>query len=763
VSSASPVGVVRARSPSMARLFFSKRANLAEHAARFQLVQYHPDLELNGLVTGVDNLRHDVCLSQRFCDIARSHITRLLARHGGVEDLVGFEAPLLGGPAMSLDDRRRQAQKYDPAEFKRAATELHVSSLNSAKNARNLSIDLLARLGLLKFLRTELTVQFAQVLEKCRARLRAYDGPRNATDKSMHLRDRFLALQVSKKNVLRKAAQDIFATLREIEKETLARMRRSLFADEQQSSYDLFQNRLLFTDDGRDDYLNAEHYVMLGNYERDPDRYSNIFQLANEFFHLMGRTTGLESNEREHALRGWLSAPENARELVGNGVPEDGERGESQQILLSAWTDLLERSGVLDHIVASYEVVTILNEYSALINAQQLKNAIIFRSERTRVDKLLEEHGRLSAENLHAAAKRAVGLNQAERQKLAGRFLADFMRYQRDLRRFESVLSAMDGVNVLGTEKLRELSSINNTLYEFLLSEERTVSEDKVTHHVVLKADIRDSTTLTRTLFERGLNPASYFSLNFYEPVNKLLPKYGAEKVFIEGDAVILSLFEREGEASFGVARTCVLAREIIEIVRGYNVQSRKSGLPILELGIGISYQDSAPMYLMDGNVRIMISKALNESDRLSACSKSARRYLEDNVSLFSVFAFQTVDDADTGGTPEEFLLRFNVGGIHLNESGFRKLASEISLQQHELELPVLWKPEPVRLFSGTVPLNGGVFHKILLREGNIPRIDARDFSLKQWTDRKYYEVCTSAAVYEHVEVAARSAAAAAR
>ncbi len=77
---------------------------------------------------------------------------------------------------------------------------------------------------------------------------------------------------------------------------------------------------------------------------------------------------------------------------------------------------------------------------------------------------------------------------------------------------------------------------------------------------MVIKADIRDSTFLTRSLLERGLNPASFFSLNFFEPVNKLLPKYGAEKVFIEGDAVILTLLENEGQRGFGVARTCVLA-----------------------------------------------------------------------------------------------------------------------------------------------------------------------------------------------------------
>src|SRR5439155_24551641 len=226
--------------------------------------------------------------------------------------------------------------------------------------------------------------------------------------------------------------------------------------------------------------------------------------------------------------------------------------------------------------------------------------------------------------NLNAAVKKVESWKGLDRAKLAARFFGDFARYHRDLRRFETLSSAMDAINVIASERLKELSAINNTLYEFLLSDEQKKGEEKVTRHIILKADIRDSTTLTRTLYERGLNPASYFSLNFYEPINKLLPKYGATKVFIEGDAVILSLFEREGEAGFGVARACVLAREMIEIVRAYNEQSAKAGLPTLELGIGIAYQEAAPMYLMDGTSRIMSSAALNASDRLSSCSKNA-------------------------------------------------------------------------------------------------------------------------------------------
>ena len=161
---------------------------------------------------------------------------------------------------------------------------------------------------------------------------------------------------------------------------------------------------------------------------------------------------------------------------------------------------------------------------------------------------------------------------------MAARFLRDFLRYHRDLRRLEALNSALDSVNLIGNWRIRELSAMNGTLYEFLLQEEQRPAEDKVLRHVILKADVRDSSRLTRSLLEQGMNPASYFSLNFYDPVNKLLAKYGARKVFLEGDAIIVALLEHEGEAPLAVSRACVLAREIIEIVRGYNHLLERGG-----------------------------------------------------------------------------------------------------------------------------------------------------------------------------------------
>jgi hypothetical protein len=734
---------------------FLQRGSLPEHARQLVLTSDEPSLVLEGLVTGIDNLRHDVYLSPKFTEIARQHIFKLVAKHGNVEELVAEERT---AGRVAVRQKAPVNRQFDPAEFKRLLTELHVVSLNRAKAEGSVSLDLLFRLAILKFQRTELLNQYGQVLERCRARVKFYEAPRQSgTNRTLEMRERLAGLQINKKTVLRKAGQDLFVVLREAEKETLGRTRRSLFGDSAAATYELFLNRLVFSEDGQDNLLNAEHYVMLGNYDRDKDRFETMREIAAQYL----KSLGLVPDVGDPQVDGLLNVPENAHEIMAGGAPDEASsKSKAQKALLNAWTELLERENVIGNVIASYETVPLLVQYSPPINPQQLKNALISREERKRVETLLEEHGKLSPAGLHAAIKKVENCKPAERAKTAARFFADFTRYHRDLRRMEVIVAAMESVNVLGNERFRELSAINNTLYEFLLTEEQKPAEEKVIHHVVLKADIRESTTLTRTLMEKGLNPASYFSLNFYDPINKLLPKYEAKKVFIEGDALILALFERDGEPALGVAQTCVLAKEMIQVVTAYNERSLAAGLPNLEVGIGISYQDSAPMYLMDGSKQIMISQALNESDRLSSCSKGVRRLLEDRELLFNVFSFKAVEDEDTGGNPDEFLLRYNIGGIHINQAAFQKLQSEISLQAFDLQVPMIWQKSSVRVYAGVVPLGQGSFHQIIIREGRIAHVDARDFSLKHITDRYYYEVCTHPKIYQAIENVANLTAA---
>src|SRR6266567_1438463 len=737
----------------MPRIPIFRLGGAPEKPALPNLAASTPFVSLEGLSVGVDNLRHDVVLSPKFVELGRAQLARLIARHGDLEGLLSAEITRsTQGPSWMTHQAAKTARpKNDTGGWKSALAELQVGSLNRAKKEFKISVDLLARLAVTKFLRTEMNLQFSQVLERCRVLLKSYDNMRQ--EKAHEYRERLATFQVRKRTILRKTGQEIFETLREVEKSTLARTRRSLFGEETSGgsyfTYPLVLNRLLFSEDGRDDHLCAEHYVMLGNWDRDPDRYGRIREVASVFLRSQyGEEVSADT------LDSWMNVPENARKLVGTGTPEDSGEGLAQQERLAAWVRLLEDERVMENVIASYHVVPLLSEYAPRINAQQLKNALIDRTECDRVERMIQEHGKLSPNSLYTAVAKVASCRGAERAKVAARFLGDFFHYHRDLRRLEILNAALDSVNLVSNERLQELSRVNGTLYEFLLPEEQGETDsDRVLRHVVLKADVRDSTRLTRTMMEKGLNPASYFSLNFYDPVNKLLEKYGAQKVFLEGDAIILAILEREGEPGLAVSRMCVLAREIIEIVRGYNELVQRSAMPQLELGVGITAQESAPLYLMDGEHQIMISEALNESDRLSSCNKKARKVMEPQAGPFHVYAFQAAE-LDENGNPEDVILSFNLGGIRMNEMAFRKLEKEITLEPLKVKLPASLASDKgeYRLFSATVPVDRDIFRKIVVRESRIPRIDPADFSVKGWTERSYYEVCTDPAIYAALE-----------
>jgi class 3 adenylate cyclase len=390
------------------------------------------------------------------------------------------------------------------------------------------------------------------------------------------------------------------------------------------------------------------------------------------------------------------------------------------------------------------------------VNPQQLKNALIKSEETERVERIILE-AKLSPERLFAAVARVESCRGSERERFAARLLHDLLCYHRDMRSLETANAGFDSINLVSDNKVRELSAVNRMLYEFLPPEDQKPTEDKVVHHVVVKADIRDSSRLTRSLMEKGLNAASYFSLNFYDPINKMLAKYGATKVFLEGDAIIVALLERENEPMLGVARACVLSWEVVSLLREYNALLERTGLPQMEVGLGIAYQDSEPLYLMDGERRITISDAINESDRLSSCSKGVRKKLAKEVGVFQVYRFDvagTQEAVDAG--VEDLRLSYNVGGICLSEAAFAKLREEISLDpcfagaaaRNGEGWSNRWTDPKAEFFVGTVPITTGAFRKIVIRKSRVAQVDTRDLAIQQWTGRYYYEVCANAAVY---------------
>src|SRR5581483_6670502 len=160
------------------------------------LTGYVPSLMLDGLQVGVDNLRHDVHLSPKFSEQVRLQIARLIAREGDVDGLLAAEAPdphqrnHFIGPGTSARAQGLAAL----SELKPLLAAIHLSALNRAKADGKLTVDLLARVAILKFLKQEVNAQFGQMLERCRNMLKSYEGVRQ--QKALEYRERVAGFQV---------------------------------------------------------------------------------------------------------------------------------------------------------------------------------------------------------------------------------------------------------------------------------------------------------------------------------------------------------------------------------------------------------------------------------------------------------------------------------------------------------------------------------------------------------------------------------------
>jgi hypothetical protein len=784
---------------------------------------------------GVDNIHHDVFLSPRFVQAARDYLFDLIRQHTKGFSVAGTELRAVRSP--------------DHTNFRKLLTDFMQSAVTQAKFHKNIEIDLLFRLGLLKFLTLEIGNQFANLILEGKEWVRQRGEHFERSQQAHVIKAKLSELQSSRRRVIHVVGQQVAQMVADAEENVVCKARRALFGEDFAPFYELLKNRLIFLDGGKDDRFFLENYILLGNYVRDPDRFEVMDALFHEFLVEAGIAISedpayTEANQTHAALldqaqamrneianleeqreatrkrldRGaflnkflssssasdakaslsdielrlkhqeykleelgpqidaakqkidfltkdhkgrvddYLNEPENAQRLFDPMFSSEAGRPQRAK-MLSELLDRLEQQEILFHVLASYEIRPIAPEYSPPVHLQQLRKALVSKEELKRVEQVLKQvpARKLALKPIEELSRKIRRYSREEMQALVLRFAVDFLRLRREIRDSEHLTTCMERINLVTTEQARELSRLNNRLYECVLQDEARPQQDQVVSHVIIKADVRGSTKMTQDLLSRGLSPASHFSLNLHEPVKKLLDRYNAKKVFIEGDAVILAIFETESNLAYAraVAKACILSRQILVVCNSYNDSASASNLPALELGVGVAFQGSAPTYWTDGDSRIMISKALNLSDRLSGCAKLAKRLLTAQKTHFSVFQFL---NAMEGASPEEldeFLVRFNMNGIELNEEGFQKLSEEISLDSIETKLDMPWGKENVTLYYGEVPMGDSV-ELLVLRKG-LARQLLPDGKIGVHTSHPYYEVCTSPALYDLVAALIRT------
>jgi hypothetical protein len=808
---------------------------VAPETGRIELRSYNLVLPMASLSIGIDNIHHDVFLSPKFVQAARDYLFELIRQTTSATYFSGIELRSTRGP--------------DSLAFRRLLTEVLQSAVTQAKYQKNIEIDLLFRLSILKFLNFEIGNQFANLILEGKEWIRQRGEHFERSQQAHVIKARLSELQSARRRVVRGVGQQVAQMLIDIEENIIAKARRALFGEDFANYYDLLKNRILFLDGGKDDVFFLEHYVLLGNYVRDADRFEAMDALFQDFLRQVGiviphdpafaeareaheallvqaeavraELANLEEqrentqkkldrgegfltkflssaapadlkaslNELElrrnhqqckleelapqidaakqkidflqkdysNRLGDYLNDPENARRLFDPAFSDS--EAPLRARLLDQLLDRLEQQEVLYHILAGYEIRTIAAEFNPPVHLQQLRKAVVFKEEMKRVEHVIKQvpAKRLSIKPVEELSKKIRRFSREELQAFVLRFANDFFRLHRDLRDAEHLTACMERIHLVSTEKARDLSRINHCLYECVLPDEARPEQDVVVSHVIIKTDVRGSTRMTQDLLSRGLNPASHFSLNLHEPVKKLLDRYGARKVFIEGDAIILAIFETEATRSYAraVAKACVLARQILAVCSSYNERAASNNLPPLELGIGVAFQGSAPTYWTDGESRIMISKALNLSDRLSGCAKLARRLLASQRSHFSLFQFLTALEGASAEELDEFLVRYNMNGIELNDEGFQKLSEEISLESIETKLDLPWGKENITLYYGEVPIGESV-ELLVLRKGAARELRPGG-KIGSPTPHPYYEVCTSPALYDLVAALIRT------
>jgi len=573
----------------------------------FPLKSYKITFSLDRLVPGVDNIRHDVLLSPTFVAATRKIVAQLIARHAGVEK------------------RGTEAQKVswikEVEGYKQLYKELMTDALNKAKARRETQIEYLAQAAVVKVLLEEIRSQYDHLVGRLKRRVRSSDlAVHNDWTESPKMKNQLQLILQDREEILQRVGQEVCSYWDEVEKKEIKVMRESIFGNRSTFFEDVIGTSVLHVQHPENElFILNEYDVALGRRIEDQDKYDNLLYFVRYLINqvdlkdpavegvpvdqrmappVLEEKEIIEGGQKAYIrkLDEWIQYLGNMDALLNwqrtkadlNALKK--KKGDAKEInrlkrlirdqrsLLNYFYKRFRKKGILDRIAASYEMQPEYLEYCPPLVPQQIMQYLLMprarRVIRHRLKRLSQVYGRgFNLAPLNKKIRSMENITTAKRKAYLIRFMNAFARYHRDMSICDVIKEAMERVNIAIEEKAITLSRENNTLFEFLLSHEQETSQTPIMNHVVIKADVRGSTDITHRMNERGLNPASYFSLNFFDPISEILSEYDASKIFIEGDAIILSIFERENAPGgwYGVARACGIAINMLIIIQRYN------------------------------------------------------------------------------------------------------------------------------------------------------------------------------------------------
>ncbi|HHB91889.1 MAG TPA: hypothetical protein ENK59_01585 [Thioploca sp.] len=714
----------------------------------------HPDINFNNLPKGIDNVHVDVHISPNFTKLTATLIIDLL------EERSSSKRRFNDKPSSKV------CSKLD--EFNSSYSKILTTAIHNSKEDKRIDHIQLFQIATIKFILTTVQSSLLELIQNLRAKVS------KNTDDRLKLSERITWINRNKNNLLHQVNSELFAQLIWVEMSPIGKLRESLLGLAWTIPKDILANPLLQSPNIHDDEM------MMGNYILIPQTSDNNYNLKNldglieellEHIITKHQINSEKNNKFIHETAeicfSWQDVPANMEELFAIENTQQALELEdeakhavltaklnSQQQTVKLLRQGLQQAKLILYILAAYETPKMYEFYFKLIKPELIYLALCGEIDDEIIAKKLQNQLRIRP--LRYSDNKSISINKLKQTKkhlqqlarkpdnqVLRRFITDFITYRRDIKYCNLIHKVMGQINLLIDESDVQLSRSNNMLHEYFEPGEHKNSTESIRCHVILKADLRGSTTMTDELFRRGLNPATHFSRNFFNPINQLIEIFGAEKVFIEGDAVILSLFEyhKVPDQWSAVARACGLASHMLQVVNKQNEVSRKYDLPELELGIGICYLPESPKFLYDGKQRIMISPAIGNADRLSSCSwKLRKKYADKSDLLTNVMVFQQAPDDAFKGEKGMTTFRYNLNGVELAPEAFEKLHNEMALRHIKIKLPN--DDYKTSFYAGYYSDMKGNSHEIVIREG-YTKIWQEDHENYPLTNIKYYEVVT--------------------
>ncbi len=715
---------------------------------------------------GIDNLRYDVHFSPGFIKATGRMAIQLIGKYSSITDLPGFQPGFNWARASE--------------EYKGLCREILMDAAKRAKMDDEYQVQHLAMAAMAAVFREAADDRCKACIQHLNNQIWRQEMAYNH-ERVKELRDGLQNITRNRETIIQNTNRRLFQFLADVRQETVNELHRLHFGEEGLLPDDFFANPLLHAENPAADGFMMGEYVLLGSRREDANRYETLLGALSDFLSgLAGRPMppadegderppGTPPVDREPALADWIKHEGNVDALFNFQRSEqmvrrsrrqavDRKRVRKLKQVTRRQKKLMQRllkefnaRGLMRIITATGIIQSYSEAYFPPLTPHEVLGYIVDPKARkpvkAKLKRIRKNYGDdFTLQPLHNAIGRLRWVPRLRRMELLLDFIRTFARYHRDMDNYQAVRNAINYLNFVSDENHIKLSRANNSLYAFLLPNEQGPDERPIINHTVIKADVRGSTGIVSEMKAKGLNPATNFSLNFFNPITDILARFGAFKVFIEGDAIILAIFEHENQPQnwYSVARACGLAINILQIVARYNRKNRESHLPQLEFGIGISYNGSAPTFFFDEEQRIMISPAINQADRLSGCFKPLREKNPKQKSPFNVFVYEVApEDRER---VSEIYVRFNVNGIELSADAFEKLKREIQLESLTLKLPDAHTGRQ-RFYVGKYPTTSGTSHRLVIREATLPYIALDNLSVTDWTDRFYYEVCTDPAL----------------